>query len=321
MPLTLPNLDDRTYADLVEEARALLVANAPALTNHNPSDPLITLVEMFAYFTEVLVFRLNGVTDANRRAFLRLLNGPDPHPDPRKPALTGAALDAEVRRTVLNLRTIDRATTAADYELLALTHPDVRIARAKCIPEIDLSNPDPVQRLKPRPSHVSVVILPFVGQKLDDALTDVADRLEPRRLLATRVHVVPPRTVPVSVQLSVHLLPDARVADVRARVVDALGAWFDPMVGGRDGQGWPFGRTVYVSEIYALLDSLAGVDFVARRTSGNNTLEELRVPPEFTGRRQTNADNELIGFALEPDELVKATIDAVNDIKFEVPQS
>ena len=37
MPITLPNLDDRRYADLVEEARDLLVANAPALTNHNPS--------------------------------------------------------------------------------------------------------------------------------------------------------------------------------------------------------------------------------------------------------------------------------------------
>jgi hypothetical protein len=317
----LPNLDDRTFADLVEEARALLVANAPALTNHNPSDPLITLVEMFAYFAEVLIFRLNVVTDANRRAFLRLLNGPDPHPDPKKPPLSGAALDAEVRRTVLNMRTIDRAATAADYELLALTDPDARIARAKCIPEIDLSNPDPEQRLQPRPSHVSVVILPFVGQKLDAAIAAVAERLEPRRLLATRVHVVAPRNVPVSVQLSVHLLPDARVTDVRSRVADALGAWFDPMAGSRDGQGWPFGRTVYVSEIYALLDSLAGVDFVTRRANGNNTLDELRVPPEFAGRAQRNAGNELIGIALEPDELVLAQIDAVNDIQFEVPQS
>ena len=45
MPITLPNLDDRRYADLVEEARDLVVANAPDLTNHNPTDPLITLTE------------------------------------------------------------------------------------------------------------------------------------------------------------------------------------------------------------------------------------------------------------------------------------
>ena len=49
MPITLPDLDDRRYADLVEEARELLVAHAPALTNHNPSDPVVTLAELFAY--------------------------------------------------------------------------------------------------------------------------------------------------------------------------------------------------------------------------------------------------------------------------------
>src|SRR5215471_11189813 len=111
MPITLPNLDDRRYADLVEEARNLVVANAPALTNHNPSDPLITLAEVFAYFTEVLLFRVNDVTDANRVKFLRLLNGPDwPVPATRE------ALDAEVRRTVLGLRRTDRAVTSADFE-------------------------------------------------------------------------------------------------------------------------------------------------------------------------------------------------------------
>jgi hypothetical protein len=53
------------YADL-KEARDLIVANAPALTNHNPSDPVITLAELFAYFTEVLLFRVNNITDKSR---------------------------------------------------------------------------------------------------------------------------------------------------------------------------------------------------------------------------------------------------------------
>src|SRR5512143_1641874 len=134
MPITLPNLDNRRYADLVEEARDLLVANAPALTNHNASDPVITLTELFAYFTEVLLFRVNNVTDAHRVKFLRLLNGPDwPVPASRD------ELDAEVHRTVLELRRTDRAVTAADFELLArAADPAGRIARAHCLPERNL---------------------------------------------------------------------------------------------------------------------------------------------------------------------------------------
>ena len=121
MPVTLPNLDDRRYADLVEEARGLVVANAPALTDHNPSDPVITLTELFAYFTEALLYRVNTVTDANRGKFLRLLNGPD-----RPVPTDSAALDAEVQRTVLDLRRADRAVTIEDFELLATIADDKR---------------------------------------------------------------------------------------------------------------------------------------------------------------------------------------------------
>jgi len=49
MPLTLPVLDDRSFDDLVAEARALIPALAPEWTNHNPSDPGITLIELFAW--------------------------------------------------------------------------------------------------------------------------------------------------------------------------------------------------------------------------------------------------------------------------------
>src|ERR1044071_2439456 len=74
MPITLPNLDDRRYADLVEEARSLIPTYAPEWTDHNESDPGITLIELFAYLSEMLIYRLNRVTDANRYAFLKLLD-------------------------------------------------------------------------------------------------------------------------------------------------------------------------------------------------------------------------------------------------------
>ncbi|SEL12187.1 hypothetical protein [Nitrosovibrio tenuis] len=70
-------LDDRTFDDLVGEAINLLPTLAPEWTNHNPSDPGITLVELLAYFTEILVYRLGRITPATRLQFLKLLGGPN----------------------------------------------------------------------------------------------------------------------------------------------------------------------------------------------------------------------------------------------------
>src|ERR671923_1222116 len=98
MPLKLPNLDDRRYADLVEEARTLIPTYAPEWSNHNPSDPGITLIELFAFLSEMLIYRLNRVTDANKRAFLKLLNGPEWKYDEAK------ALNQNIQDTVLKLR-------------------------------------------------------------------------------------------------------------------------------------------------------------------------------------------------------------------------
>ena len=47
MPLDIPNLDDRRWADLVEDARALIPRQAPRWTDHNAHDPGITFIELF----------------------------------------------------------------------------------------------------------------------------------------------------------------------------------------------------------------------------------------------------------------------------------
>lgn len=317
MSITLPNLDDRRYADLVEEARDLLVAHAPALTDHNPSDPAITLIELFAYFTEVLLFRANTVTVANRVKFLRLLNGPD-SPTPDSPA----ALDAQIRDTVLGLRRTDRAVTAADFEFLALAaDPAGRIARAHCIPERNLEASDPAVRQQPQPSHVSVVIVPFNDADLPVAQKSAADYLDPRRLLTTQVHVVGARRVPIQIQATLRLFSDAVKDDVHNGAVAALTQFLDPIAGG-DASGWPFGRNVYVSEIYRLLDSLPGVDFV-RRTLDPTTslpLDELATTSAFADRKMRNSVGELISIALDPDELPDYQIATAGaDIAIELP--
>jgi predicted phage baseplate assembly protein len=73
MPIPLPNLDDRTFADLTAETRALIPSYASEWTDHNPSDPGITLVELFAWLTEILIFRLNRIPQDSEARFFELL--------------------------------------------------------------------------------------------------------------------------------------------------------------------------------------------------------------------------------------------------------
>jgi hypothetical protein len=73
MPLTAPPIDARTYDELREETLRRARVHNPDWTNFNASDPGVTLVELFAFMTENLLYRVNQIPDRNRRAFLSLL--------------------------------------------------------------------------------------------------------------------------------------------------------------------------------------------------------------------------------------------------------
>src|SRR6186997_147750 len=83
MAILLPNLDDRRWSDLVEQGRALIPLYAPEWTDHNASDPGITLMELLAAVAEMDIYRLNRLTDAQKLRLLALL---DIRPEPPRPA-------------------------------------------------------------------------------------------------------------------------------------------------------------------------------------------------------------------------------------------
>jgi predicted phage baseplate assembly protein len=66
-------LDDRRFQDLVSEARLKINRACPEWTEHNVSDPGITLIELFAWMTEMTIYRLNRVPDKLHVALLDLL--------------------------------------------------------------------------------------------------------------------------------------------------------------------------------------------------------------------------------------------------------
>jgi hypothetical protein len=76
MPLTVPTLDGRRYADLLREAQARIPVHNPEWINFNDSDPGITLLQLFAFMTENLLYRSNLIPERNRLKFLQLLGIP-----------------------------------------------------------------------------------------------------------------------------------------------------------------------------------------------------------------------------------------------------
>ncbi len=73
MPIRPPNLDDRRYEDLLREARALIPQYTPEWTNLSDADPGMTLVQLFAWMTEMVIFRLNQVPDKTYIHFLNFI--------------------------------------------------------------------------------------------------------------------------------------------------------------------------------------------------------------------------------------------------------
>ena len=61
MVLPAPNLDDRRFQDLVDDAKRLVQQRCPEWTDHNVSDPGVTLIEAFAQMVDQLIYRLNRV--------------------------------------------------------------------------------------------------------------------------------------------------------------------------------------------------------------------------------------------------------------------
>lgn len=73
MPLKSPNLDDKTFEEIVTEAKRLIPRYAPEWTDWNEHDPGITMIHLFAWLTEMIIFRLNQVPDKNFIEFLKLI--------------------------------------------------------------------------------------------------------------------------------------------------------------------------------------------------------------------------------------------------------
>jgi predicted phage baseplate assembly protein len=94
-------------------------------------------------------------------------------------------------------------------------------------------------------------------------LERVRDYLDERRLLTTALRLEAPPYVWVSAQVRLKVRERLEAATVQQRVEEALYRFLHPLVGGKDGEGWPFGRDLFIADIYALVQRDPGVDYIS----------------------------------------------------------
>jgi hypothetical protein len=113
-------LDDREYVDIREEAISNIVKHCPEWTNHNASDPGITLIELFSGMSEMILYRLNQVPQKNYLAFLDLIGIKQRLPIPSKTNITLSLTDGyqadEERKNSIFLKKESVITTEPQSE-------------------------------------------------------------------------------------------------------------------------------------------------------------------------------------------------------------
>ncbi len=154
-----------------------------------------------------------------------------------------------------------RAVTLSDYETLARETPGVRIARVSA-----RANLHPAFPCFSAPGMITLIVLPELpltrpvpSPRLRQTISAY---LRPRRIVGTRVEVVGPIYRKVSVIGRVQSATGVNTANLQTRIKQRIDSFFDPLCGGPEGTGWPFGRDVYRSEVLQVIDETPGVENV-----------------------------------------------------------
>jgi predicted phage baseplate assembly protein len=176
-------------------------------------------------------------------------------------------LEAAMMRAPRILRNQTRAVTAADFEALAV-EASPKVARARC-----LAAGTSVDSQAIPPGVVRVLLVPDVDDPeslipkeqldlLSHIKSTVQAYLDERRLLAMRVEIAAPEYLQVAVEASVRVKPEKNTEKIALDVKKRLYHFVNPVCGGPSGQGWPFGRALYVSDLLSLVQNTPDVEYI-----------------------------------------------------------
>ena len=148
------------------------------------------------------------------------------------------------------LHRTERAVTYEDYEALVGRTPGLRVRAVKAVPVTALKQPDGSME----EARVAIAVAPYSpaerSQPSPAYLENILRMLEPRRMIGTRVQILPSEYIGISVFAEV--TANSYYEKVRQEIGRVLADFFEK-------QSWNFGLPVQHSEIYGLLDTLPGV--------------------------------------------------------------
>lgn len=188
----------------------------------------------------------------------------------------------------------NRAVTVDDFEWLAM-EASRKLAKVRCLPNTNNRNEKEI-------GWVTVIIVPDSPE--DEPSPSLELKRKVRKYLEEHcantisfpdhIHVTGPSYVKVGVSVDV-FIPSIDVAgEVEREVNKKLRAFFHPLTGGPEGNGWDFGRDVSVSDVYALIEKIKGVDHVENLKfafKGTKDGDTVNVEPEFLAANGTHTVN------------------------------
>jgi hypothetical protein len=205
---------------------------------------------------------------------------------------------------VVAMRVPSRAVSEADFEVLAMnaveqTGHSARVSRVRYFARRNFEAAPAAERRRDRPGHTTVVFVPTDPRMSDSELAPIAqairNMLEPRRLLTSRIHVVSPRYIDVTIRIRAAIVA-SKASTMEAKIRQDVEDQY---------RSWPLGQDVYTSDLY-------------RRLATNHGL--LRVLGiEWTTDQATrllrSESGDVVGVHLEAGELPRVTVsDVVCDV-------
>ncbi|MGB9927639.1 MAG: hypothetical protein ACPK85_04470 [Methanosarcina sp.] len=299
MSIPLPNLYTKKFNDISDEMLAAIPKYTDKWTNHNPSDPGITILEMLAWIADTTLYRIDRIPEETYITFLRLVAGAAGSEDVdnllKKLDLDQKSdLDHSHKKILTLLKEVEdgkektveeikaavlvflssrfRAVTEEDFCSLAIEATDQNDSSPKVKRAIVSS----------KGTKVEIIIVPDNWAEYEDltkyedeklpktekearykVLTDqVTDYLSPRKLIGTVIKVKIPVFSPVKIDIEILSSPHMRFENVAEDVINGIRNYLDPFVGGPEGKGWPYGKSLTVYKVAQLVEETEGVEIM-----------------------------------------------------------
>jgi predicted phage baseplate assembly protein len=157
---------------------------------------------------------------------------------------------------------LQRAVTAGDFEYLTREAARGRIGRVHCLQPPQTNRGEIKVLVVPSIPRIQGFIAPESLVLPQDIREDIEAYLDERRLVSTQLEVIEPSYQWVESEVRFHPVRGQNADVVKERIEERIFRFLNPLIGGMDGNGWPFGRDLFTSDVMAVLLAVPGVEFI-----------------------------------------------------------